>query len=98
MSPIPWPFIGRRDPYAGVAVPPVQVRPEPTVRIVPRPTVPPLPVPDEHEHAEMRRVHDWLRDEEDVVLARLAALTDRHGPWTAALRLFSDPHTPLEDA
>ncbi|MFD0902357.1 hypothetical protein [Actinomadura sediminis] len=83
MSPIPWPLIGRRDPYAGVTAPPVRLYQRPAPEVT-------LPVADDHEHAVMRRHHPWLRREEDVILTRLARLTDLHDPWEAAVRMFTD--------
>lgn len=60
----------------------------------PAPTVRPEPADDETDHAEMYRNHAWVRREDDVVLPRLAQLTEQHGPWDAAMRLFAD--TPKE--
>ena len=91
MSPLPWPLMRRRDPYQGVTAPPVRLYERSPVRVVTGPPpAPVLPPTADEEHPKMRRAYAWLRREEDVVLARLAALTDRYGPWTAAVRLFTD--------
>ncbi|OLT24361.1 hypothetical protein BJF79_13540 [Actinomadura sp. CNU-125] len=87
--------MGRRSFAAGGAVPSrlqvVRYPPErPERSSPPLSSVQPPPSEDRSEHDVMYRNHRWLRVEEDVVLARLAHLTDLHDPWTAAVRLFAD--------
>lgn len=97
MSPLPWPLIGRRDPYRGVAAPPVRLYEQPAVRVVtdasvraepvpPGPTVPQRPAPTAWESTR----HMWEAGEA-TVLDDLTTLTARYGPWTAAVLLFTNP-------